>query len=384
MTALWETRLLGVVAATLAVFGVAAVYGASSLVAVQSGQPGWAFALRQLVGVLLGLVVLIVVARVDYHVWQRFAWPLLGITALLLLVPFLPGLRFLAREINGSRRWLDLGVVTIQPSEIAKFTVVAWCAMLATRKGEAIREFKRGLLPFVVIVLPVTLLVLIEPDLSGAALIALLAGIVLFAAGARVGHFLLLGLVAIPLVWREIVAAQYRLARVLTFLSPGADASESSWQITQSLIGIGAGRLFGAGFGEGLQKLGYLPYAYSDFLFSTIGEEWGFVGAAVIILLFATYLALGFRVARTAPDLFGMLLATGLTASVGVTAILHMGVTLALLPTTGLTLPFLSYGRSSLLVSLLATGVIISIGRAGAGGGGPGSGRASGSRRRRA
>src|SRR6185503_2464048 len=135
------------------------------------------------------------------------------------------------------------------------------------------------------------------------------------------------------------------------------------WQITQSMIGIGAGGLFGVGFGQGLQKLGYLPYAYSDFIFSTIGEEWGFVGTGLIIVLFAVYIGLGLRVARTAPDRFGMLLATGLTAMTGVTAVLHMAVTMAMVPTTGLTLPFLSFGRSSLLVSLLATGVVMNIGR---------------------
>lgn len=361
-------------AATLSVFGIAAVYGASSITAVQMGHSGWTFALRQLGGVMLGLVLLIVVARIDYHVWQRFAWPLLGVSAVLVLIPVLPGMGGIVHEVNGSRRWIDLGLTTVQPSEIAKFTVVAWTAMLATKKGDVVREFQHGLLPFLVVVAPLALLVLLEPDFSTAALLFLLAGIALFAAGARIGHFLLLGMVAVPLAWREIVTAQYRLARMLTFLSPGADLSEANWQITQSLIGIGAGGVFGVGFGQGLQKLGYLPYAYSDFLFSTIGEEWGFIGTSLIILLFALYIGMGFRIARTAPDRFGMLLATGLTSLVGVTAFLHIAVTLALVPTTGLTLPFLSYGRSSLLVSLLATGVIINIGASRAGGGPGGRG----------
>src|SRR5437868_12693887 len=234
--------------------------------------------------------------------------------------------------------------------------------MLATKKDEQVRQFKRGVLPVLVILAPLGVLVMMEPDMSSAVELALLAGIVLFVAGAKVGHFLLLGLIAIPLAWHEATAVQYRLARILTFLSPGADVSESNWQISQSMIGIGAGRLFGVGFGQGLQKLGYLPYAYSDFLFSTIGEELGFVGAGLIILLFGTYIGLGFRIARTAQDRFGSLLAAGLTAMIGVTAVLHMAVTMALVPTTGLTLPFLSYGRSSLLISLLATGIIINIG----------------------
>ena len=367
--ALWEARFVGVVAAALSVFGIAAVYGASSIAAVQMGHSGWTFAARQMGGVMAGLVLLIIVSRIDYHVWQRLAWPLLGASAVLVLVCVLPGMGGIVVEVNGARRWIDLGVATIQPSEIAKFTVVVWTAMLATKKGELVREFRHGLLPFLAILTPLSFLILIEPDFSTAVLIFLLAGIVLFTAGARIGHFLLLGIVAVPLAWREIIGVQYRLARMLTFLSPGADLSEANWQVTQSLIGIGAGQLLGVGFGQGLQKLGYLPYAYSDFLFSTIGEEWGFIGTSLIILLFLLYVAMGFRIARTAPDRFGMLLATGLTSLIGVTAFLHIAVTLALVPTTGLTLPFLSFGRSSLLVSLLATGVIVNIGASRAVGG---------------
>ena len=172
-----------------------------------------------------------------------------------------------------------------------------------------------------------------------------------------------LGLAAVPLAWHEIASVQYRLARVLTFLSPGADAQESSWQITQSVIGVGSGRVFGVGFGQGQQKLGYLPYAYSDFIFSTIGEEWGFIGVCVIVLFYAVLIGLGFRIARTASDRFGMLLATGLTAAIGVSAVVHMAVSLALVPTTGLPLPLISYGRTSLLITLASAGVLISIGR---------------------
>jgi cell division protein FtsW len=249
----------------------------------------------------------------------------------------------------------------MQPSEFARFTLVAWTAMLAAKKGVGIREFKSGLLPFLVIVIPVVGLVILEPDLSSGIVLLLLVGTVLFTAGAKIGHFLLLGLVALPFLWHSVVSVQYRLTRMLSFLGSPSDVEEASWQIQQSLIGIGSGRWFGVGFGEGLQKLGYLPYAYSDFIFSTIGEEWGFVGVLVIVGLFAGYMALGFRIARAAPDLFGSLLATGLTTAIGLAATLHVAVTLNLTPTTGISLPFVSYGRSSLLVSLIATGVLINI-----------------------
>jgi hypothetical protein len=234
---------------------------------------------------------------------------------------------------------------------------------LGAKKGDRIRTFKYGLLPFIIVLAPVIGLIFFEPNLSMALLVALLAGVVLFTAGARIGHFLALGVVATPLLFGAVASAQYRLARVVTFLNPGSAPSEATWQVHQSLVGIGAGRLFGVGLGQGQQKLGYLTYAYSDFIFSTIGEEWGFLGVLTILVLFGTFVWLGFRIARRAGDSFGQLLAVGLTGLIGITAALHIGVSLALLPATGITLPFISYGRSSLFVALVATGVLISIGR---------------------
>lgn len=360
----WETRLLAVLAAVLVVFGLTAVYGASSLLTTAGGQVGSAFALRQALGAAVGGIIAMLLARSDYRAWRRYAWPVLGLATLLLLLPLLPFTHGITPTINGARRWVNLGIVTVQPSELAKFAVVLWTAMLAAKKGEQIRTFQRGVVPFLVVLAPVVALIFLEPNLSLALLVALLAGIVLFTAGARVGHFLVLGVVATPLAFGAVASAQYRLARVLTFLAPGSAPTEATWQVHQSLVGIGAGRLFGVGLGQGQQKLGYLPYAYSDFIFSTIGEEWGFIGVLVILVLFGTFIWLGFRIARSAGDLFGQLLAVGLTALIGITAALHIGVSLALLPATGITLPFISYGRSSLFVALLATGVLISVGRA--------------------
>jgi cell division protein FtsW len=304
----------------------------------------------------------------DYRRWRPLAWPLVAVTTVLLLILLLPFTHSIAPIINGARRWIRVGPGTIQPSELAKFAVVLWVAMLAAKKGDDVREFKRGLVPFLVVVVPIAILIMLEPDLSTATVVLLLAATVLFTAGARIGHFLLLGLLAIPLLWHEIVSVQYRLARMVGFLSGGTDAAESSWQISQSLTGIGAGRLVGVGFGEGLQKLGYLQYAYSDFIFSTIGEEWGFLGVVTVLGLFGLYVALGFRIARNASDTFGLLLATGLTSMIGLATVLHIGVTLALIPTTGISLPFVSFGRSSLLIAFLATGVIMSVARYGGAG----------------
>ena len=358
----WETRLLTLVVAGLVVMGLAAVYGASSLVVTPSGSVGASYALRQAMGAVVGGLLATVLARLDYQLWRRWAWPLLGGTAVLLLVPLLPFTHPISPTINGARRWIDIGPVQFQPSELAKLVVVVWAAMICARKIEAIRTFRRGVAPVLVILMPMVLLIFLQPNLSMALLVALLGGVVLFTAGARIGHFLLLGVLAAPILYRAVADAQYRLARVLTFLNPGSAPSEASWQVHQSLVGLGAGRLMGVGYGQGQQKLGYLPYAYSDFVFSSIGEEWGFVGVAAVTTAFGVLLWLGFRIARSAPDLFGRLLATGLTTMIGLSAVLHIGVSLAVIPATGIPLPFISYGRSSLIVSLAAIGILISVG----------------------
>ncbi len=353
----WETRLLGVVTATLVVFGIANVYGGLSM-----QTSGLRLALNQVTGALIGLLLLSIVSRIDYHLWRRLAWPILFATIVLLIIPLLPGTQAIAPTINGARRWVDIGPVNFQPSEAARLSVVLWCAMLAAKKGEQVRQFKKGVLPFLLVLGLISVLILLEPNLSMATLVGLLGGIVLFTAGAKIGHFLIVGLAAVLLVFQKIQAAQYRAARLSTFLNPGDGTDAASMQIHQSLVGIGSGRVFGVGFGEGQQKL-FLPYAYSDFLFSTIGEEWGFIGILLVVLLFGLFIWLGFRIARTAPDPFGQYLAAGITAAIGLTAVMHMAVSLSLMPTTGLTLPFMSYGRSSLVISLVATGMLVNVGR---------------------
>lgn len=373
----WETRLLGMVTAVLVVFGIAATYGAASLLTLESQNAGLGFAIRQLFGALVGGVLLLLASRLDYYRWRQLAWPLLLATIGFLLIPLLPFTRSISPLVNGARRWVDLGPFNLQPSELARVVVVIWCAMLASKKGEQIREFKKGVLPFMLILGTVSVLILLQPNLSMATLVALLGGLVLFTAGAKIGHFALVAGVAMILVFHQIRDAQYRLARLLTFLNPGDATTEAGFQIHQSLVGIGSGQIFGVGFGQGQQKLGYLPYAYSDFLFSTIGEEWGFIGVLIVVLLFSLFCWLGFRIARTAADPFGQYLALGLTAAIGLTAFMHMAVSLGLIPTTGLTLPFMSYGRSSQVISLLATGILINVGRL------RGSARAAGPRRRR-
>ncbi len=359
----WETRLLGMVTAVLVVFGIAATYGAASLVTMKGQSVGIEFAGRQLLGAILGGILLLLASRQDYYRWRGWAWPLLLVTVVLLLIPLLPFTTGISPRLNGARRWVNLGFFNFQPSELARLAVVVWCAMLASKKGLQIREFKRGVLPFVVILGLVSLLIALEPNLSMAIVVGFLGGLVLFTSGARIAHVILLVCVAVMLGYHQIRDAQYRLARVATYFNPGDATADANFQIHQSLVGIGSGGIFGTGFGSGQQKLGYLPYAYSDFLFSTIGEEWGFLGVLFVVALFAIFCWLGFRIARTAADPFGQYLAVGLTATIGLTAFMHMAVSLDMMPTTGLTLPFMSYGRSSQVISLLGTGILINIGR---------------------
>jgi cell division protein FtsW len=300
---------------------------------------------------------------VDYHLWQRWAWPVLLLTLAALVVLILPGTEAVAPRINGARRWLRVGGNAFQPSEAARFALVAWAAMVATRKGDRIGEFRRGMLPVLLVTGLTCLLVLLQPNLSMAVVLAVLGGVVLFTAGARIGQFLLTGVAAAFVTVAAIQAMPYRFTRVKCFLGMATDCGGTDWQVDQAMLGFASGRWLGVGFGEGQLKLNYLPYASSDFLFSTIGEEWGLAGVLCVILLFTVFGWLGFRIARTAADPFGRFLAAGLTSAVTVTALMHMAVNMDLMPTTGITLPFMTSGRSSLLVTLFTVGVLISIGR---------------------
>ena len=233
--------------------------------------------------------------------------------------------------------------------------------MLAAKKGEQLRDFKRGVLPFVVILVPLVALIFLEPHLSMALLVAILAGTVLFTAGARIGHFLALGVAAGPLLLGAVATAQYRLARVLTFMNPGAAPAEANWQVQQSLTGIGAGQFLGAGFGQGQQKLGYLPYAYSDFIFSTIGEEWGFLGVILVLGLFAAMLLRCLTLARVARDRGGVFLILALSGMMFFSVAVNASMMIGLLPTTGIPLPLVSYGGSSVATSFLGIGLILAV-----------------------
>jgi cell division protein FtsW len=346
----------------LLAFGLATLYSASAGVAMAAQRPSWHFLYRQLTGVVAGLVGFAVLAKVDADRWQKYAWAGMVLTIIGLLLTVLPFTRSIAPPINGSRRFLLGG--SIQPSEFGKLALVVWTAMLIVKKGgeQGLRRLGQGLAPFGAIFGILAALVALEPDVSVALFYALVMGVMLFAAGARIGHFVFLGIVGLPFVWTFVGKFDYIVRRLLGFVD-GTDGTDAvKHQLQQSLIAVGSGGLFGVGFGQGRQQFGFLPLPYNDFIGSNVGEEWGFVGLAGLIVLYALWTWLGFRIAKQARSPFLQLVAIGLTTTMVFTAYLHLGVVIGLLPTTGLTLPFVSYGRSNIMLSLFITGLLVNIG----------------------
>ena len=355
-----EARALVLIVGALLAFGLAVLYSASAIVAISESKSSAFYLFRQLSGLALGVVAFAVAAKVDAERFEKWAWPLMWVALATMLLTVLPFTEPIAPRINGSRRFL-VGR-SLQPSEFAKLAVIAWTAMLVVKKGVVLRRLTKGLLPFLVVVGALAVLAALEPDLSVAMMFFLLMGIVLFAGGVRVGHFIALGALAVPVVWNEAERLQYVLLRMVAFLDPGNARAAISYQLTQSLIAVGSGRVVGVGYGQGRQQYGFLPFGYTDFAASNIGEEWGFVGMAAVVGAYALYGWLGLRIAERARTPFLRLFAVGLTATTVITAYLHIGVVVGLLPTTGLTLPFVSYGRSNLVLSLFTTGILANIG----------------------
>ena len=355
----WEARVLTVLTLILLAVGLVTVYGASMIVAQQAGHNGAYFAIRQLSGIVAGLLVFAVFAKIDAEKWYDWAWPMMLISLVLLALVVLPFTLRWAPRIHGARRYL-FGA-SMQPSEFAKLAVIVWTSMLVVKKGRVMRRLSKGLFPFLVIIGLLDILVYVEPDLSSAMFFTLIMGIILFAAGVRIGHFVALGIIAIPVLYSRAEKLQYVMLRMTSFFNPGL-TPHVDYQARQALIAIGSGGIFGVGIGQGRQQYGFLPFAYDDFIAAIIGEEVGFVGLTLLVLAFVAYAYLGFRIARSARSKFQQLVAIGIVATVVISAFLHVGVTIGLLPNTGLTLPFISYGRSSMLLTLLLTGILINIG----------------------
>lgn len=362
----WEAATLMGLTLLVLSFGLVTLYSASSVFALRQGAPDTFYVVRQGAGAGIGLILLMGAAYLPYRIWSDLAWPLVAATTVMLVLCVLPWTTGIAPEINGARRWLRIGV-TVQPSEIAKVAIIVWSAATAVRKAPHFQSLGRGLTPFMAVWAVLVGLVAMEPDLSTALVVSLLGIVIVFAAGARIGHFVFLGALVSPLVYWQLLAG-YRRERVDVFLDQLSDPAGAGYQVRQSLVAFGSGGVSGLGIGEGRQRYGFLPEAHNDFIFAMIGEEWGFIGVVFLVAMYVAMVLVGFRIASRAPDMFGELLAVGCASLIAVQAILHMAVGLALAPATGLALPLVSYGRSNLIITMLALGILISVARAAPGG----------------
>ncbi len=338
--------------------GVVMVYSTSSIMAMRRFWTEYFFVKKHLTYALAGVALFIVAMKVPYKVYYKLAYPALIIAVILLVCIYIPGLGVKA---GGARRWVKLGGLAFQPSEPAKLAVVFFLAYSLSSKAGRIKEFAAGFLPNIVIPGVVIGLIVLEPDLGTAVTVGSLVLVMMFAGGVRITHMLALAAPAVAAAWFIIHRFSYMMTRITVFLDPWKDPEGKGFQIVQSFIAFGSGGLSGVGLGEGRQKLFFLPEAHTDFILSVIGEELGFMGVGAIIALYAMFLACGVTIAMRAKDLHGQYLALGLTFMVVLQAAINMAVVMGLLPPKGLTLPFISYGGTSLVVNMIAVGILLNI-----------------------
>ncbi|MGH2400077.1 MAG: putative lipid II flippase FtsW [bacterium] len=343
----------------LAAIGVVMVYSASSIVAGDRlGDPAF-FLKRQAIWVTLGVAALLITQRIHYTTFRRFVPLLLVVGVATLVLVLVPGI---GRVAGGARRWISLGgPLSFQPSESAKLILALYLANFLSNRGPVLGQFRRSVLAPVLVTALMFGLVLLQPDLGTALLLGLLTFTMLFMAGARLGHLFGLAVVGAPGVAIAILGEEYRRRRILAFLDPWADPQGYGFHIIQSLLALGSGGLLGVGLGASSQKFFYLPERHTDFIFAILGEELGLLGTTAVVLLFAMFAYRGYRAARRAPDQFSSLLAAGITTIVLVQAIINIGVTAGVFPITGVPLPLVSFGGSSMLFTMIGVGMLLNI-----------------------
>lgn len=342
----------------LLAIGLIMVYSASAIWAEYKFADSFYFAKRQLLFAGLGILAMFIIMNLDYWFIKKWANVLLIICFLLLVIVLIPGIGV---ERNGSRSWLGVGAFSVQPSEFIKLALIGFLAKFLSENQRYITTIKKGLFPSLSLVFLAFGLIMLQPDLGTGTVLLGTCMIMIFIAGARILHFVILGLIGIAGFVGLIISAPYRIARITSFLDPWQDPLKTGFQIIQSLYAIGPGGLFGLGLGESRQKFFYLPEPRTDFIFAILAEELGFIGGSLVILLFALLLWRGIRIALGAPDLFGSFLAVGIISMIAIQVMINIGVVIGLMPVTGITLPFLSYGGSSLTIMLMAVGILLNI-----------------------
>ncbi|WP_159887099.1 putative lipid II flippase FtsW [Paenibacillus puerhi] len=344
----------------LVCFGLAFVFSAS----VAEKDP-WSLVMSQGSKVLLGTLIMFFCMNVDFRKFQKWVAPFLTFSIiLLLLVPII------GTEINTAKSWLYIGSFGVQPTEFAKLAVILYLAALISKKGDKIQDFKRGLAPPLLVVGFICLLIMQQPDLGSTMILVMAAALVIVVGGASLRHIFTLGMGAFMAVcvigvvyFLKTKGESYRIGRFTTYLDPFSDKQDTGYQIVQSLFAFGHGGLTGAGFGQSIQKLHYLPLAYNDFIFAVIGEELGFIGTALFLLVYLLFLLRGLVVALRCKELFGMLTGVGIVGMIGIQAFINIGGVTNTIPMTGVTLPLISYGGTSMIVTLMSLGILLSISR---------------------
>ncbi|SHE38593.1 cell division protein FtsW [Caldanaerobius fijiensis DSM 17918] len=344
----------------LVAIGLVMVFSASSVMAMFRMNDSYYFLKRQFLWATMGFFAMVYMMNFDYHYLEKYKRHLFVISIILLGLVFVPGIGI---NIKGASRWIGYGNLSIQPSEIAKIALIVCLASNISQKQDRIKSFFKGVVPNLIIVGIFFVLIALEPNMSTAGIIAIVGLVIIYVGGAKLSNILsLIGLGGV-LGGIMIFAEQYRMNRVLAFLDPWKDMQGKGYQVVQSLYALGSGGIFGVGLGRSRQKLFYIPEPQNDFIFSILGEELGFIGALFVITLFLLFIIRGLRIAAKAPDLFGCLLAVGITSLIGVQFLLNIAVVTASMPPTGVPLPFISYGGSSLVFTMAQVGILLNISR---------------------
>ena len=360
-------RHMMLAAVLLSVVGLMLILSATSVSARMSGLTSSIYMQKQAVRVGMGIVMMFIFSRIDYHKLRWISFAALMVSLVMLIICIIPGTHSISPVIGGARRWIKLGPLTFQPSELTKFFLIIWAAGYAVRKQEVIRSFKQGFLPFICVTGLFFLLIVGQPDLSTALIIMMMVLAAGYIGGIKPTHLIILMLIAAPVItYKYVVKVGYRSERLTSFLDSTQkkdDRSGSGYQAYQSKVALGSGGVSGVGLGQSKQKYFFLPAAHTDFILAILGEEIGFIGTSAVVLLFLYLGWLGYRIALLSGDFYGFLLASGLTVMIILSALLNIAVVSGLAPTTGLPLPFLSYGGTNLLTSFCAIGIIKNISR---------------------
>jgi len=352
--------LLFISIASLVAIGLVMIFSASSAQAYADHHDTAYYVKHQLVYLLVGLLLAAAAYQIDYRKLKSAAPYGLLLCILGLIAVLIPHVGVV---VNGARRWVGAGMISLQPSEFAKLGLVVYLAAVLSVRGDRITSLVRGLFPLCLLVFFMALLVLMEPDMGTASLLVFTAFAMFFAAGARIEHLFMIAMVTLPPTVLMILASPYKRARIFAFLNPWKDPQNTGFHIVQSLLALGSGGLFGVGLGESRAKFFYLPEQYTDFIFSVLGEELGLFGTVTVIVLFVVFAYRAIRIAVAAPDRFGFFLAAGCTALIVIQAFVNIGVVTSSWPVTGVPLPFISFGGSSLIISLIAVALIMNVGR---------------------